>query len=383
MTTGQAPIRIKEQGSLDLSGVGSNIGTNRNLAAASNVNGQDIYPLSVTTDHLYAQGATIYGALKSGTIFVGSGGVIVSSDADGATPTTGIIISSSQIILKNSGVDVVTLDGTDGSFTLQSAASGQRLVLNASSLTCYDSDSDASVIVKDGSGVQIANNSVGAPGSLERVSFGTSSGDTFTESAYIGYDATYTGLAMAQLHPTDSDADSAFYFNPWALGGGPYGMNAYLDLNKTGGTNYFYVQGASMVVDGTLDASNFPDSVSTLDFLAISASGSMTCSSTTIHQKDFSKIGPWIHLDIAFVTTLGGTASGSIILSPLEYNAASASGLGYTTGYVWIINNGSYSIGRWTGDGSNADRIIVQLVNGANFALGVTYVRLQGMYRWA
>ena len=139
MTTGQAQVTIKDQGSLDLSGVTANAGLYGSASLASSVNGQDIYPLSVTTDHLYASNAVIYGILKAGSVYVGSGGVTISSEEDGATPTTGVFISSSQIILKSSGVDVVTLDGTDGSFTLQSAASGARIVIYETGLECYNS----------------------------------------------------------------------------------------------------------------------------------------------------------------------------------------------------------------------------------------------------
>jgi hypothetical protein len=140
MTTGQAKIILKDQSNLDVNGTVANVATNQaDLAAASNVEDQDIRPRSVTCMHLFAQDGIFYGALKAGTIFVGSGGVIISSSADGATPTTGVIISTSQIILKNAGVDVVMLDGATGAFTLQSAASGARIVLTASGLEAYNS----------------------------------------------------------------------------------------------------------------------------------------------------------------------------------------------------------------------------------------------------
>lgn len=139
MTTGQAPIIFKNESNLDTSDTLSNVATNQaDLAAQSNVDGLDIYPRTVTCGHLFAADGSFSGHLNAGTIYVGSGGVTISSAANGATPATGLFLSSSQLIMYKSSVATFTLNGTTGEFTIQTAASGARLILDANGIEAYN-----------------------------------------------------------------------------------------------------------------------------------------------------------------------------------------------------------------------------------------------------
>ncbi len=142
MTTGQADIKIRDGKALDIDGTVSNVATNQaELAAlkAANVDNKDIYPKTVTTDHFSASDGIFHGAIKSGSLMVGSGGVTISSAADGATPTTGILLSTSVLQLIKSGVATVTLDGTTGDATFKGtivAGSSISGTMTAGSIFC-------------------------------------------------------------------------------------------------------------------------------------------------------------------------------------------------------------------------------------------------------
>lgn len=111
-------IKLRDGNSLDAADTVANIATNKaDIAPAPNVDGQDIYPRNVTTEHLFASDGIFNGYLKAGSLFVGSGGVTISSSEAGATPNTGLLLSASTLQLIKSGVATVTLDGTTGDAT--------------------------------------------------------------------------------------------------------------------------------------------------------------------------------------------------------------------------------------------------------------------------
>jgi hypothetical protein len=119
--TGQGPIKIQTGNALDVADTTSNVATNKaELAAlAANIDGKDTYPNSVKTEHLSAADAQIHGAFRSGSIDVTSGGVTISSAADGATPSTGLYMDSAGFMLYKGGEATVTLNNAtgDASFT--------------------------------------------------------------------------------------------------------------------------------------------------------------------------------------------------------------------------------------------------------------------------
>lgn len=130
MTTGQAPIRIKTGNALDAGETTSNVATNTAELEAmrANIDGKDVYPNTVGTEHLSAANAIIHGAFKSGSMMVGSGGVVISSAADGETPTTGLVMGTSALQLIKSGEAIVALDGTTGDATFKGTiASGSTI----------------------------------------------------------------------------------------------------------------------------------------------------------------------------------------------------------------------------------------------------------------
>ena len=106
--------------SLDVQPGISNIGENQATLEAlrnANIDGQDVYPQSVSTKRFAADDGNFSGMIKSGTMLVGSGGVTVTSDADGGTPATGLHIGTGTLQLIKSGVPQVTLNGSTGNAT--------------------------------------------------------------------------------------------------------------------------------------------------------------------------------------------------------------------------------------------------------------------------
>jgi hypothetical protein len=123
----QAQIAIHEGNALDSTENLSNVATNKATVAAlkaANVDGKDICPRTTTTEHLSAADAIIHGAFKSGTMLVGSGGVAISSDADGAEPTgagifMGVSSGKPQLYLTDaSGTATAVFDGSTGSVSI-------------------------------------------------------------------------------------------------------------------------------------------------------------------------------------------------------------------------------------------------------------------------
>jgi hypothetical protein len=147
MSEGQAQVLITDTSALDTSSATANIAENQaRLEAKANVDGIDIRPFSVTCDHIYAADGRFNGLLESGSMYVGAGGVVVSSEGGGSTPDTGLIISDSSIRLRYGGVDTVILDGATGlitalKFLLQSASSGARFEIDTTGVHVYDANS--------------------------------------------------------------------------------------------------------------------------------------------------------------------------------------------------------------------------------------------------
>ncbi|MFA5388037.1 MAG: hypothetical protein WC322_06680 [Candidatus Paceibacterota bacterium] len=401
MTTGQAQIAIKDSGSLDLSGVTANAAMSPGESADS-VDGQDIYPRSVTTDHLYASNATIYGILKSGSIYVGSGGVTISSEEDGATPTTGILISSSKIILKSSSVDVVTLDGTDGSFVLRSAAAGERMELDTSGISFYNSDDVLKTGLNADSGLYIYNDGGLFPSAIEKIAL-VSGEDLETTSEIFSYTYDYGMYKRAGVRINagqDSEAytvgeihlcvDDFTYFNLANLN--LTELKAYSPVQISSYSSTVTLKSSfdrgSLVLDGSagtaafsnldLSADNF-DAVETSWTLSAGCSGSMTISIANGNAY-YSIIGPWCFFWIRCLCTLGGTPSDTVYFS-LGRDAASANALGRSGG-GGIISRGSTDLAIvWTGTPTYDDNIQVQMYNSGNFSLGSgREIKVQGFY---
>lgn len=106
--------------SLDVQPGVSNIGENQATLEAlrnANIDGQDTYPKSVSTERLSSGDIDVSGMVRSGTMLVGTGGVTITSDADGGTPATGIHASASILQLIKLGVPQVTLNGSTGDAT--------------------------------------------------------------------------------------------------------------------------------------------------------------------------------------------------------------------------------------------------------------------------
>ena len=105
---------------LDLQPGVANIGENRATLEAlrnANIDGQDVYPQSVSTKRFSADDGLFSGNIMSGGMLVGAGGVTITSDTDLGTPATGLHISDSTLRLLKSGVAQVTLDGATGDAT--------------------------------------------------------------------------------------------------------------------------------------------------------------------------------------------------------------------------------------------------------------------------
>lgn len=121
---GQAPIKLKTGSSLETEGTAANVATNTAAMEAlrsATVDGKDIRPRTTTTEHLSASDAIIHGAFKSGSLMVGGGGVVISSDEDGAEPNTGLLMSDSVFSLIKNGVTQVLFDGETGNASFKGA----------------------------------------------------------------------------------------------------------------------------------------------------------------------------------------------------------------------------------------------------------------------
>jgi hypothetical protein len=226
MTTGQAPIVFKNESNLDTSDTIANVATNQaDLAAQSSVDGLDIYPRTVTCEHLFAADGSFSGYLNAGTIYVGSGGVTISSAAEGATPSTGLFLSSSRMTLYKSSVATVDLDGTTGVLTatefvltpsatskFRTAASGARVEMDSTGINVYDTSAVRTLLTTNGLEVRNANGET--PGAPEKISFVGHSGVTMEGTLFYAhadhhfYMANYPGGALAsylKLDPTTSE----------------------------------------------------------------------------------------------------------------------------------------------------------------------------------
>jgi len=325
MTTGQAKIIIKDQSNLDVNGTTANVATNQaDLTASSNVEDQDIRPRSVTCMHLFAQDGIFYGALKAGTIFVGTGGVIISSSADGGTPTTGVIISASQIILKNAGVDTVMLDGTTGAFTLQSAASGARVELTgANGLGVYDASGERVRVNTSGVKITATNDT---PGVAERLNFENDS-DAYESSAWVGVGASSTTGIFTMLNnsadfgPSHSDLTGQITMYPVNIGDGDNMFIQIANDDVSIGLGKLYVS-----VTGNFSATNYAAIASTWT-PSWTCSGSMTISSVSLSYARYWRVGPVVHCQVRATFTLGGTASSDIYFTlPVTAQSTVAAG---------------------------------------------------------
>jgi hypothetical protein len=117
-TRGKPEIRTGH--SLDVQPGVSNIGENQATLEAlrnANIDGQDVFPQSVSTRRFSAEDGAFSGNIYSGGMLVGANGVTVTSDPDLGTPATGLHIASSTLQLIKSGVAQVTLNGTTGDAT--------------------------------------------------------------------------------------------------------------------------------------------------------------------------------------------------------------------------------------------------------------------------
>lgn len=102
----------------------SNIGENQAELDAlrnANIDGQDVFPQSVSTRRFSAEDGAFSGNIYAGSMLIGNGGMTITSDPDLGTPNTGIMITDSFLYLIKAGVAQVTLDGTTGNATFVGA----------------------------------------------------------------------------------------------------------------------------------------------------------------------------------------------------------------------------------------------------------------------
>jgi hypothetical protein len=185
VSTGQEQILMTDTSALDTSLATSNIAENQAAlegTAIPNIDGLDVRPHSVTTEHLYAADGTFHGELKAGTIFVGADGVVISSSEGGATPSTGLILTDTVLKLRYGGADTVVLDGRTGqmsatSFLLQTAASGARLEAGQAGVLIYDSDEALRTELK-ATGLRIIADDPATITGAQRVTFVADGSDT-------------------------------------------------------------------------------------------------------------------------------------------------------------------------------------------------------------
>ncbi len=291
----------------------------------------------------------------AGSIHVGTGGVVISSDAAGATPTTGIIISVSQIKLLSSSVAIMTVDGTTGVFTLQSAASGARMEITASAVTAYDSGGVARTIF-DSTGLELRNASGASPTSAEEISFVGHSGVTLEGQFYYdhtnhrfflanwpggvlaswlrldptGLVFTSVGGSYLNITTTSIDAIAATDINLYAEGG--------ITLDTVGGTSIYFqtdVNGADRVwfYDGRMSAGTaIAVPVMDYDIVAITTGGTSQA-------------------DLAFTWTAGNHTAAPDVAVACSVNNAAAGGKYLNVGIKTTTSTGG-TVDWMTVDGS-------------------------------
>lgn len=168
---GQAPIKLKTGSSLETEGTAANVATNTAAMEAlrsATVDGKDIRPRTTTTEHLSASDAIIHGAFKSGSLMVGGGGVVISSDEDGAEPNTGLLMSDSVFSLIKNGVTQVLFDGETGNASFKGAVYAESGSFPGSLVTGNISVGSGGVTISnDGgaSGIYIGGNQIYAKAS--------------------------------------------------------------------------------------------------------------------------------------------------------------------------------------------------------------------------
>lgn len=156
---GQEHISIKEGFPLTDASVVSNVATNeayRKERKEMTIDGKDVFPANVTTQDFYATRGIFNGAIKSGSLWVNSGGVTITSDPDGGS-TTGLTMSAGVFQLVKESVAVVTMDGTTGSASFSGTVTADALS------TLGGTMSTGSIIVGSG-GVIISNAAGGTSG---------------------------------------------------------------------------------------------------------------------------------------------------------------------------------------------------------------------------
>jgi hypothetical protein len=271
MSSGQEQIVITSETSLDTSLETSNIAENEAIlesTALPNVDGKDIYPNQVVCQHLFAADGIIQGSLQAGSIYVGAGGVAISSAADGATPTTGILLSTSQIKLLSSGVETVTLNGSTGTFTLQSAASGARVVVTNTGIEAYDAAANKTIdINSDGtftfqsasSGARMAVNASGleaynssnvktvdinsADGTFALQNAASGARTVFSGSGLLAYDS--GGTNTVKIDATDGKITATSFLLQTAASG------SRLEVSTTSGFKLYEGTTARVTIDTT------------------------------------------------------------------------------------------------------------------------------------
>ncbi|MCL5736926.1 MAG: hypothetical protein M1274_15375 [Actinobacteria bacterium] len=163
MGTGQSQPRIQAGNALDTSETTSNVGTNKaelEALRAASVDGRDIYPKSTQTDHLYATDGVFQGYMKAGALAVGSGGVSISSAADGATPTTGLLLTDSVLQLIKDNAAVVSLDGTTGAATFKGTVAAGSTISGTMTAGTISVGAGGVTIGDASAGVCIAGNQI-------------------------------------------------------------------------------------------------------------------------------------------------------------------------------------------------------------------------------
>ena len=263
--------------------------TARELAAES-VSADDIVAGSITTEKLDAGAVTTdkldagavtadkidvaelsaisadIGTIELGTILVDTGGVLITSDPAGGTPTTGIVVTDSAIKLINSSAEVMVLDGAAGEFTIRTASSGARVQMDADGLEIYDASDEIGTELT-ASGLALYNQSEDAANPTERIDF---------------YDGTKaTGIYVGSLHGYIQTAT------------GRYMLRWTQDLNIVGNV---YANN----LDNTWQ--NFNSTVTGL--------GNMVLSNVTRVWARYCDIGPTRHFEVAYSYTVDpGTLS--------------------------------------------------------------------------
>jgi hypothetical protein len=200
MATGQSPIVISTNNALSTEGTTNNVATNKaalKVEQAASANGKDITPTSVRTNSMYVtEGVISEGLMRSGSLLVGSGGVAITSDPDGGTPSgTGLLMSDSMLALTLTGETnpVVLLNGQDGSASFKGTVSAGSTVSAAMT---------AGSIYAGSGGVSISSDAAGAE-------------PTGHAGIYIGYLSTApvlkltdaTGATTVLLNGSDGNAD--------------------------------------------------------------------------------------------------------------------------------------------------------------------------------